>query len=295
MNRRASAACTDDQNWGLRLAVAGCVLCCGALCAAILYPVFKRVRDRPVTPTLSYAKQIALAMAMYANDWDDRFPPELSTQATPALLTRYLGTSRPQDFAATEAGYTWNEEVQGLTDAEVYRPADTWLFHATKPDGRGKTIVAFVDGRVDFLSNDDLRRSLAFGHDLSTLGANVHQIWRLPKESGEPNRQVDLTKPDVYTAVMTGPGSSGKASTLCVVRGPYSAANNLLRIGRGTSVDVYRKARAGDPWVKVVNGPAGFNRTDTSNEMKAITVDGLKDGKPVTGKDAILVPTARTL
>jgi hypothetical protein len=38
---------------------------------------------------------------------------------------------------------------------------------------------------------------------------------------------------------------------------------------------------------------AGVNPTDEANDVKAITVDQLKAGKPVSGRDVTLPPEAR--
>jgi len=47
-----------------------------ALLAAILFPVFARARERArATSCLSNLKQLGLAALMYAQDWDERFPP----------------------------------------------------------------------------------------------------------------------------------------------------------------------------------------------------------------------------
>ena len=51
-----------------------------AILAAILFPVFARAREKArQTSCLSNVKQIALAAMMYAQDYDDRLPPNYYT------------------------------------------------------------------------------------------------------------------------------------------------------------------------------------------------------------------------
>jgi len=46
-----------------------------AILAAILFPVFSKVREKArQTSCISNQKQIGIAIAMYANDWDDKIP-----------------------------------------------------------------------------------------------------------------------------------------------------------------------------------------------------------------------------
>ena len=53
-----------------------------AILAAILFPVFARARAKdPQTACLSNIKQLALAMLMYASDWDDHAPTAISFAA----------------------------------------------------------------------------------------------------------------------------------------------------------------------------------------------------------------------
>jgi prepilin-type N-terminal cleavage/methylation domain-containing protein/prepilin-type processing-associated H-X9-DG protein len=55
-----------------------------AILAAILFPVFAQARESArQTSCLSNMKQIGLAMTMYAQDYDERFPPERILNATP--------------------------------------------------------------------------------------------------------------------------------------------------------------------------------------------------------------------
>jgi len=61
-----------------------------AILAAILFPVFSRVREKArQTVCLSNCRQIGLAFTQYTNDWDERFP--LTTRG----LASWAETSQP--------------------------------------------------------------------------------------------------------------------------------------------------------------------------------------------------------
>jgi len=269
------------------------VFCC-LLVVAILWPVdsccSKSAAQRTVA--VSNAKQVALATIMYANDYDDRFPPVLSFLRTRDLIGPYLHDR--ESFVTAEAGYTWNKDLEGVDETGVYRPEETWLFRTVKPVPGDRYVLAFVDGHAKAFVATDLLKTLGLGHDLAELGADVHQVWRLPKENpSEATRQIDLTKPGDYTAIITCPAPGGKGSVLYVVRGPYGTSFNQFWVGKGTSVEAYRKTHAGTHWMAAPTKMAGVNPTDEANDVKAITVDQLKAGKPVSGRDVTLPPEAR--
>jgi hypothetical protein len=295
---RATGACyprpgpparIGGSKWGPLWAWAVCLVCCPVI-ISVVYPVWLSARAvAPKVIAMSNAKQVALAVIMYANDDDDRFPPELSSRVSRDLLGPYLHDN--QALMSAETAYYWNNELEGLDSTTVYNPTDTWLLRTILPVQDDSYVVAFVDGHVKTFVERDLQKMLGFSHDLTQLGADVHQVWRLPKEQPtEPTRQIDLTKPGQYTATINGPAAGGKGSVLYVIRGPYDAVNNQFWVGKGTSLEVYDKTRAGAAWAKVANNFPGVNRTDELNDLKAISVDLLKDGKPVTGKDIVRPP-----
>ncbi len=57
-----------------------------AILAAILFPVFAQAKEAAKkTQCLSNGRQVGLALMMYLNDWDDRYPQEHPSTANPAV------------------------------------------------------------------------------------------------------------------------------------------------------------------------------------------------------------------
>lgn len=181
---RAVPAQTGARRWG-PLWVAALFLICGCPLSFVivsLIHVFQSARSAAIKSiALSDALQIDLAVLMYTNDWDDRYPPELSYLRTSGLIDPYLHHN--QALFSVESGYTWNEELEGVDWSKVYDPSDTWLFRTTRyvqPDSY--VVVAFVDGRAKSFTRPNLKVILDLDRNLTQLGADVHQVWRLPRE-----------------------------------------------------------------------------------------------------------------
>jgi prepilin-type N-terminal cleavage/methylation domain-containing protein/prepilin-type processing-associated H-X9-DG protein len=109
-----------------------------AILAAILFPVFAQAREKArSTSCLSNQKQIALAISMYAQDYDETFPypyfqgpPELWWQD---MVNPYIKTGNKGGImtcpSAPSAGfaYSMNEAMGGKSLASASRPAETVL------------------------------------------------------------------------------------------------------------------------------------------------------------------------
>jgi prepilin-type N-terminal cleavage/methylation domain-containing protein/prepilin-type processing-associated H-X9-DG protein len=108
-----------------------------AILAAILFPVFAQAREKARSATcLSNQKQIALAISMYAQDYDETFPypyfqvtdqwwedmvnPYIRSQSTGGILTCRSAPS-------AGFGYSMNEAMGGKSLSSASRPADTVL------------------------------------------------------------------------------------------------------------------------------------------------------------------------
>jgi prepilin-type N-terminal cleavage/methylation domain-containing protein/prepilin-type processing-associated H-X9-DG protein len=109
-----------------------------AILAAILFPVFAQAREKArATSCLSNQKQVALAISMYAQDYDETFPfPYL--QGPPELwwedvVNPYIKATNKGGVltcpSAPSAGfaYSMNEALSGKSLASAARPADTVL------------------------------------------------------------------------------------------------------------------------------------------------------------------------
>ena len=138
----------------------GC-LCSGVL-AAILLPVFVHARNAARSAVaLSNAKQVNLAMLMYANDYDDLFPPLSSSARMPDYLTPYLkeGGSDParlQKLQDAARSYVWNQDLSGKASTRLIDPAAAWIFHSKSPDVGGKFELGFGDGHARRVNESEL-------------------------------------------------------------------------------------------------------------------------------------------
>lgn len=107
-----------------------------AILAAILFPVFAQAREKArATACLSNGKQIALAISMYAQDYDETFPytyfPAPADQRWEDVVQPYIKTGNRGGIltcpSAASAGYAYsiNAAMEGRSLAYAGNPADT--------------------------------------------------------------------------------------------------------------------------------------------------------------------------
>jgi prepilin-type processing-associated H-X9-DG protein len=121
---------------------------CPVVLAAILFPAFSSARwAARNTVALSNAKQVDLAVLMYAGDSDDFLPPLISPQDTANKLKRYLGSGNFV-LQGVAARLVWNSSLGGVKTTAVQNPESTWIFYTSAPDAGGKFVIGFVDGHV---------------------------------------------------------------------------------------------------------------------------------------------------
>ena len=136
-----------------------------AIFMAIFIPSFSIARTQAMKiVSMSNAKQICLAMALYCDENDGRFPP---AENWPDVLKPYIGNERIliSPFAP-EAGRAWamNKNLDGRKLRDIKHPHRTVLIFETRfntppaggiellPEGtqeRKCYIIGFVDGHVD--------------------------------------------------------------------------------------------------------------------------------------------------
>ncbi|MCS6863168.1 MAG: DUF1559 domain-containing protein [Abditibacteriales bacterium] len=170
-----------QSNTGVIIAVVvGSVLLLGlvmlAILGAILMPVFTQAREKARAASCqSNLKQIALAVMMYAQDYDDRYPladkwaGELfpytknnSIFLCPSVRTRQM----PPSGTPIVTDYGYNTALSGVALEKVKSPNSTVLiFESNGPSAGGAENViqpgrhqrgnnfAFVDGHVKWLSD----------------------------------------------------------------------------------------------------------------------------------------------
>lgn len=154
---------SEGRVGGQGIAVAG--LCLSALwcvflpiLAAILFPAFAKARERASQSyCLSNEKQIALAMLMYAQDYDERLP-RANAEWTD-LLTPYL--QNVQVFVCPAGGdrgygYAYHDALRGKSLRAILHPSATVALYESAdrhsphfPHHEGANL-AYVDGHVSW-------------------------------------------------------------------------------------------------------------------------------------------------
>lgn len=91
-----------------------------AILAAILFPVFTRVRQQANKTTCSSnMRQMGLAVGMYANDWSDRFPLDSHTGSNAswvwvASLEPYVKSKRLLYRCPSDPSTNWTKPLEGF-------------------------------------------------------------------------------------------------------------------------------------------------------------------------------------
>ncbi len=170
-----------DQLKGKGLAIAGIVV--SAICIvivpfitlmmAILMPALAGARMQAKTAvSLNQARQICLAMMMYCEENEGRFPP---VDNWTAALTPYIGDKKILESPfAPHTGLAWamNRHLDGRKLNDIRRPAQTVLFFEARiggppaggkeilpnrPRGRRGYVIGFLDGHVELMPPERLQ------------------------------------------------------------------------------------------------------------------------------------------
>jgi len=124
--------------------------------------------------SLSNLKQIALATFMYVQDYDEKLPPMVAarsadeiknpfngkiTNATPVQnrLMPYVKSKELFLQPVTHHPYLPNYKVSRLPDAKIKSPTTTFLFYEDAPDADGMRCVAYADGHVKALTENEFQ------------------------------------------------------------------------------------------------------------------------------------------
>lgn len=171
-----------EQLKGQALAIAGIVVSAItivilpfiALMMALLMPVLAGARHQAKTAvSLNQAKQICIAMIMYCEENDGRFPPALNW---PAALAPYIGDGKILESPfAPHTGLAWamNTHLCDQKIRDIKQPQRVVLIFEVEPGsppaggqellphrprGRGGYVIGFMDGHAEIVSPDKVQQ-----------------------------------------------------------------------------------------------------------------------------------------
>jgi len=104
----------------------------------------------------SNAKQIALSLMMYANDYDDQFPYVQGTPQLQKLVRPYVKNDtlwKSLNPAGSDFRFAMN--LAGVASSMLPEPNRTPMLYESNPWADGRRIVAFVDSHVKIVSADE--------------------------------------------------------------------------------------------------------------------------------------------
>lgn len=134
------------------LVVGGLCVFGTAILAAILFPVFSQAKFAAKrTLGTTYLKQLCMATTMYCQDFDGSYPPRMDTALAmkPALMS-YVKSELPFSSVNPRGGkILGNTKLAGRPASDVLEPSRTGLFFDSRTWERGRSLVAFADGRVE--------------------------------------------------------------------------------------------------------------------------------------------------
>lgn len=124
--------------------------------AAILFPVFAQARvTARETSSVSNLRQIATAAMMYTQDWDEVLPPMKDAATAKKALMPYCKNEAMFIDPRTNEPYHVNVAASRKHVATVDSPAQFVLFYEATPGRDGKRAVAFLDGHVKRITEQE--------------------------------------------------------------------------------------------------------------------------------------------
>jgi prepilin-type N-terminal cleavage/methylation domain-containing protein len=171
------------------------VLAVLAILAALLFPLFAKAREKArTTSCLTHQRQIAAAVAMYVQDYDETFPPDDQTLWSTKLKTYNdaslydcptrtgRGTNAAPDYAFNGALFgvrlsTVADPTRATVSADAL-PDVTVLRAGADADPRHlkHVVAAFVDGHADLRSAGGLLAPVAAGRLFACGENNAGQV-----------------------------------------------------------------------------------------------------------------------
>jgi prepilin-type processing-associated H-X9-DG protein len=132
----------------------GCLVFAVPILAAILFPVFAKVRDKQrEMSSASDLRRIGIAMAQYERDHHGKLPSTDTMDQFKTELTPYMGPIGDNDpfvQPGTNKYFLLNTTVSRKKITALVDPANTMVAEEAVPHGGGLTAMLFADGHVHF-------------------------------------------------------------------------------------------------------------------------------------------------
>lgn len=93
---------------------------------------------------VAQGKQIALALMMYAQDYDETFPPNFGNEGVAEVILPYL---RTREVFNVDGVFAFRYLMNGQSLANINSPAETEIGYLQLPNGR---VILYADGHVKF-------------------------------------------------------------------------------------------------------------------------------------------------
>jgi len=146
------------------------LLCVGVLAVllvalTILFPIFTDL-GRPAlksTMNLSNLKHISRSVAIYQTDFDDRFPPDMSSvpAASDCLMPYLKNLDVTVSLNPTSPNFLGNSTLSGKQDKDILEPEKTFEFFDSAPWENGTRCVSFTDSYVKKLPEVRFQKAVA--------------------------------------------------------------------------------------------------------------------------------------
>ena len=108
--------------------------------------------DPDADPSLRNLKQLALALLLYLQDYDEVFPPMDDPSSVKSALLPYVGDDTVFDDPKSGEAYQPNRYLSRLHLVFIETPEEIVLFYAASANEEGVRGVAYLDGHVEQVS-----------------------------------------------------------------------------------------------------------------------------------------------
>ncbi len=200
MDQPGPAPQKSNKTLVIVLIVVGVVVACGclAIVPAILFPVFSQAKHQAIAvQNLQQAKEIAVAMNVYAVNSDDMLP---IAETWADSLSPYLSDPDVLNSPVTKDGnfgYAFNEALSSASLLAIPDPSATPLIFNTNQSGNnrfggiddfavrvdlGKPVIAFADSSAKSFGREDDFRNFDWTPKLESPFDGLEEI----DEAGSP-------------------------------------------------------------------------------------------------------------